>query len=75
MGDVISVMTSGELDVCGFDSCLVYDETGEVVSVDDVLACGDDTLLPDAFLFRKVYYRGNPARAHTRESHNFLFYF
>ena len=27
---------------------LVYHETGDVVSVDDVVACGDDPLLPDA---------------------------
>ena len=42
---VSSVMTAGELDVC----CggLVSDETG-VVSVDDVVACGDDPLLPDS---------------------------
>ena len=44
---VISVMTAGELDVCGCDS-LVSDETGDVVSIDDVVACGDDPLLPDA---------------------------
>ena len=44
---VSSVMTAGELDVCGCDS-LVSDETGDVVSIDDVVACGDDPLLPDA---------------------------
>ena len=44
---VSSVMTAGELDVCGCDS-LASDETGDVVSVDDVVACGDDPLLPDA---------------------------
>ena len=38
---VSSVMTAGELDVCGCDS-LVSDETGHVVSVDDVFAYGDD---------------------------------
>ena len=44
------IMTDDELDVCGCDS-VVSDETGEVVSVDsvdDVVACGDDPLLPDA---------------------------
>ena len=44
-----SIMTTDELDVCGCDS-VVSDETGEVVSVDyvdDVVACGDDPLLPD----------------------------
>ena len=40
-------MTASELDVFGYDS-LVSDETGEVVSVDDVFACGDNPLLPDA---------------------------
>ena len=44
---VSSVMTAGELDVCGCGS-LVTDETGDVVPVDDVVACGDDPLLPDA---------------------------
>ena len=44
---VSSVMTAGELDVCCCGS-LVYDATGDVVSVDDVVACGDDPLLPDA---------------------------
>ena len=44
---VSSVTTAGELDVFGYDS-VVSDETGEVVSVDDVVACGDDPLLPDA---------------------------
>ena len=49
---VDSVMTAGELDVCGYDS-VVSDEAGEsngvevVVSVDDVVACGDDPLVPD----------------------------
>ena len=33
--------------MCGWDS-LVPDETGDVVSVDDVVACGDDPLLPYA---------------------------
>ena len=42
-----SIMTADELDVCGCDS-VVSDETVEVVSVDDVVACGDDPLLPDA---------------------------
>ena len=43
---VNSVMTAGEFDVCcGY---LVYDETGDVVSVDDVVACDDDPLLPDS---------------------------
>ena len=49
--DVSSVMTTGELDVCGCDS-LVSDGSGDssgVEVVDDVVACGDDTLLPDAF--------------------------
>ena len=46
-GGVSSVMTAGELDVCGCGS-LVSDETGDVVSVDLVVACGDDPLLPDA---------------------------
>ena len=40
-----SVVTAGEFDVCACGS-LVSDETGDVVSVDDV-ACGDDPLLPD----------------------------
>ena len=44
---VSSVMTAGELDVCCCGS-LVSDATGDVVSVDDVVACGDDPLLPDA---------------------------
>ena len=44
---VSSIMTADELDVCGCDS-VVSDETGEVVSVDDVVACGDDPLSPDA---------------------------
>ena len=42
-----SVVTAGEFDVCGCGS-LERDETGDVVSVDDVVACGDDPLLPDA---------------------------
>ena len=49
--DVSSVMTTGELDVCGCDS-LVSDGAGDssgVEVVDDVVAFGDDTLLPDAF--------------------------
>ena len=44
------IMTADELDVCVCDS-VVSDETGEVVSVDsvdDVVACGGDPLLPDA---------------------------
>ena len=44
---VSSIMTADGLDVCGRDS-VVSDETGEVVSVDSVVACGDDPLLPDA---------------------------
>ena len=44
---VRSVLTAGELDVCCCGS-LVSDETGDVVSVDDVVACGDDPLLPDS---------------------------
>ena len=44
---VSSIMTADGLDVCGRDS-IVSDETGEVVSVDDVVACGDDPLLSDA---------------------------
>ena len=47
MCGVSSVMTARELDVCGCDS-LVSVETGEVVSVDDVVVCGEDPLLPDA---------------------------
>ena len=43
---VRSVLTAGDLDVCCCGS-LVTDETGDVVSVDDVVACGDDPLLPD----------------------------
>ena len=35
---VSSIMTADELDVCGCDSVV----SGEVVSVDDVVACGDD---------------------------------
>ena len=42
---VSSVMTAGELEVCC--GSLVPDETG-VVSVDDVVACGDDPRLPDS---------------------------
>ena len=48
---VSSVMTAGELDMCACDR-LVYDEAGDsrgVDVVDDVVACADDTLLPDAF--------------------------
>ena len=44
-------MTADELDVCGCDS-LVFDGAGDssgVEVVDDVVACGDDTLLPDVF--------------------------
>ena len=44
---VSSVMTAGDLDACGCCS-LLSDETGDVVSVYDVVACGDDPLLPDA---------------------------
>ena len=44
---VNSVMTTGELDVCGCDS-LESGEIGDVVSVDDVVAYGDDPRLPDA---------------------------
>ena len=36
--------------MCGCDS-VVSDETGEVVSADDVGACGDASLLPDAVRF------------------------
>ena len=43
-----SVVTAGELGVCGC-GCLVPDETGDVVSVDDVVAWGVDPLLPDAY--------------------------
>ena len=49
--DVSAVMTTGELDVCGCDS-LVSNGAGDssgVEVVDDVVACGDDTLLHDAF--------------------------
>ena len=42
-----SVVTAGEFDVCGCGS-LERDETGDVVSVDGVVSCGDDPLLPDA---------------------------
>ena len=48
---VSSNMTADELDVCGCDSLVSYgagDSSGVEV-VDDVVACGDDTLLPDAF--------------------------
>ena len=48
---ISSLMTAGELDVCGCGS-LVSDGAGEssgVEVVDDVVACGDDKLLPDAF--------------------------
>ena len=44
------VMTAGELDVCGCDS-FVSDRAGDssgVEVVDDVVVCGDDTLLLDA---------------------------
>ena len=47
---VSSVMTAGELDVCGCDS-LVSEGAGDssgVEVVDDVVACGDDKLLPGA---------------------------
>ena len=49
--DVNSVMTTGELHVCGCDS-LVSDGAGDSSGVevaDDVVVCGDDILLPDAF--------------------------
>ena len=49
--DVSSVMTTVELDVCGCDS-LVSDGAGDSSGVEvvvDVVACGDDTRLPDAF--------------------------
>ena len=44
---VSALMTAGEHDVCCCGS-LVSDATGDVVSVDDVVACGDDPLLPDS---------------------------
>ena len=50
---ISSVMTAGELNVCGYHSVL-SDEAGNssrvevAVSIDDVVACGDDPLLPDA---------------------------
>ena len=44
---VSSVMTAGELDMGGCGS-LVPNEIVDVLSVDDVVACGDDPLLPDA---------------------------
>ena len=44
---VRSVLTAGELDV-GCCGSLVTDEIGDVVSVDDVVACGDDPLLSDS---------------------------
>ena len=48
---VSSTMTADELDVCGCDS-LVSDGDGDSSGgevLDDVVACGDDTPLPDAF--------------------------
>ena len=56
MCGVSSVVTDGELGVCGYYSVLsvVSDEPGDsggvevVVSVDDVVACCYDPLLPDA---------------------------
>ena len=45
--DVSSMMAAGELDVCGCGS-LLSDKTCDDVSVDDVVSCGDDPLLPDA---------------------------
>ena len=48
---VSSIMTADELDVCGCDS-LVSDGAGDSSGgevLDDVVACGDDTQLPDAF--------------------------
>ena len=45
------VVTSGELDLCACDS-LVSDGAGDssgVEMVGDVVACGDDAVLPDAF--------------------------
>ena len=42
-----SVVTAGEFDMCACGS-LVSDETGDVVSVDDVVAGVDDPLLPDS---------------------------
>ena len=48
---VNSVTTVGDIDVFGCDS-LVSDGFGDssgVEVVDDVVACGDDILLPDAF--------------------------
>ena len=50
---VQTAMTAGELDVCACVDILVSDEAGEssgvevLVSVDDVVACGDDPLVPD----------------------------
>ena len=44
---VSSEMTAGKLDAFGYDSVL-SDETGEVVSVGDVVEYGDDPLSPDA---------------------------
>ena len=46
-----SVMTAGEFDVCACDS-LVSDGAGDssgAESVDDVVACSDGAVLPDAF--------------------------
>ena len=51
MCDDSSVMTAGELDMCACD-ILVSGGAGDssgVEVVDDVIACGDDAVLPDAF--------------------------
>ena len=49
-----SAMTDGELDVCARDRLLYTGDSSGVevvVSVDDVVACGDNPLLPDAVRF------------------------
>ena len=51
MCDDSSVMTAGELEMCACD-ILMSDGAGDssgVEVVDDVIACGDDAVLPDAF--------------------------
>ena len=42
------VMTADELDMCACDR-LVSGDSSSVEVVDDVVACGDDAVLPDAF--------------------------
>ena len=47
-----SVMTADELDMCACDSLVSgwAGDSSSVEVVDDVVACGDDAVLPDAFL-------------------------